>query len=268
MVEEKEKPATTEEKVDNVEKQIVKSVKDKRGFDKESWKPVTGIGKKVMSGEITDVDEILNTGQKMLESGIVDALLPDLNTELLLIGQSKGKFGGGQRRIFKQTQKKTKEGNKPHFAIFAATGDENGHVGLGYGKSKETVPSREKAIRRSKLNLIKIRRGCGSWQCGCKEPHSIPFAIKGKCGSAIIELMPAPKGTGLKVEGECAKILKLAGVKDVWSKTQGQTGTKTNLVVACFESLKNLVKVKVGSNHYESLGVVDGKIAEKVEKDE
>ena len=80
--------------------------------------------------------------------------------------------------------------------------------------------------------------------------------------------MPAPKGTGLKVEGECAKILKLAGVKDVWSKTQGQTGTKTNLVVACFESLKNLVKVKVGSNHYESLGVVDGKIAEKVEKDE
>lgn len=267
MADEKEK-TVSEEEVEDVEKQIVKEVKERVGFDKVSWKPRTGIGKKVKNDEITDIDEILDKGSKILEADIVDCLLPNLNTELLLIGQSKGKFGGGQRRIFKQTQKKTQEGNKPHFAIYACVGDNNGHIGLGYGKSKETVPAREKAIRRAKLNLIKVRRGCGSWQCGCKEAHTIPFAVKGKCGSCIIELIPAPKGTGLCVENECQKVLKLAGIKDVWSKTKGQTRTKINLISACFDALKNLVKMKVASKHFEELGIVEGKITEKVEENE
>ncbi len=265
---EKNEDIVSEEEVEDVEKQIVKEVKEKGGLDKVAWKPKTGMGKKVKGDEITDIDEILDKGLKILEEGVVDCLLPNLNTELLLIGQSKGKFGGGQRRIFKQTQKKTQEGNKPHFAIYACVGDNNGHIGLGYGKSKETVPAREKAIRRAKLNLIKIRRGCGSWQCGCKEPHTIPFAVKGKCGSCIIELIPAPKGTGLCSEGECQKVLKLAGIRDIWSKTKGQTRTKINLITACFDALKNLVEVKVGERYFEKLGIVDGKIVEKVEENE
>lgn len=263
-----EEETVKEEVVENVEKQIVKEVKEKPGFDKVAWKPKTGIGRKVKNGEITDIDEILDKGLNILESEIIDALLPNINTELLLIGQSKGKFGGGQRRIFKQTQKKTQEGNKPHFAIYACIGDNNGYIGLGYGKSKETVPAREKAIRRAKLNLIKIRRGCGSWQCGCKEPHTIPFAVKGKEGSCIIELIPAPKGTGLCIENECQKVLKLAGIKDIWSKTKGQTKTKTNLISACFDALRNLVKMKAGKKYFEELGIVEGKIAEKVEENE
>ena len=78
---------------------------------------------------------------------IVDILLPNLETDLLLIGQSKGKFGGGQRRVFRQTQKKTREGNKPKFSTIAIAGNKDGYVGIGYGKSKETVPAREKAFR-------------------------------------------------------------------------------------------------------------------------
>ncbi len=263
-----EKERISEEEVEEVEKQIVKEVKEKPGFDKTTWKAKTGLGKKVKDEEIKDIDEILDKGLKILESEIIDILLPNINTELLLIGQSKGKFGGGQRRIFKQTQKKTQEGNKPHFAIYACVGDNNGHIGLGYGKSKETVPAREKALRKAKLNLIKIRRGCGSWQCGCKEPHTIPFAVKGKEGSCIIELIPAPKGTGLRIENECQKILKLAGIKDIWSKTKGQTKTKINLISACFDALKNLVKMKTAQKYFDELGIVEGKIAEKVEENE
>ncbi|MBU1111155.1 MAG: 30S ribosomal protein S5, partial [Nanoarchaeota archaeon] len=88
----------------------------------------------------------------------------------------------------------------------------------------------------------------------------IPFAVKGKCGSCIIELIPAPKGTGLCVEGECGKVLKLAGIKDVWSKTKGQTKTKVNLIKACIEALKKLSEVKIQARHVESLGVQDGKV--------
>lgn len=226
------------------------------------WNPRTGIGKKVKNGEIKTIDEILDRGIRILEPEIVDILIPNLSTELLLIGQAKGKFGGGQRRIFKQTQKKTQEGNKPQFATCAVVGNGNGFVGLGYGKSRETVPAREKAIRNAKLNIIKIRRGCGSWECSCKEPHSIPFKVKGKCGSVEITLLPAPKGTGLCVDSECQKILKLAGIEDVWSKTRGQTGTKINLIKACFEALKNLMVVKIKEKDIVNLGLVEGSVKE------
>jgi small subunit ribosomal protein S5 len=189
-----------------------------------------------------------------------------MESELLLIGQSKGKFGGGSRRIFRQTQKKTPEGNKPSFACFAAVGNFDGYVGAGNGKSKDTVPAREKATRTAKLNVFKIRRGCGSWECGCKTPHSIPFAVEGKCSSVKIKLMPAPKGKGLCVEPECAKILRLAGVKDVWSKTFGQTRNKTNLIKACIAALRQLNIVKVQTNKKKDLGILEGSsISEEAE---
>ncbi|MGM5484474.1 MAG: 30S ribosomal protein S5, partial [Nanobdellota archaeon] len=225
---------------------------------KAAWKAKTGIGQKVKTGEITDIDEILDNGNRILEPEIVDFLLPNVDTDLLLIGQSKGKFGGGQRRVFRQTQKKTREGNKPQFATVAVVGDRRGHVGVGYGKSRETVPAREKAIRKAKLNMIKIRRGSGAWESDASEPNSIPFSVKGKSGSSKIEILPAPKGTGLCVESECAKILDLAGVKDAWSKTHGQTKTKINLIKACVKALRNLSSMKTLPEHKDSLAIVEG----------
>jgi len=258
-----------EEKIE-VEKETIEVPKEEAVVEEpavskelEGWKPKTSIGKKVKSGEIKDIDEILNEGLKIMEPQITDMLLPGLQKDLLLIGQSKGKFGGGSRRIFKQTQKKTPEGNNPSFACFAVVGNEDGYVGGGAGKSKDTVPAREKAVRNAKLNVFKIRRGCGSWECGCKTPHSIPFEVEGKCGSVVVKLMPAPKGKGLCIEPECAKILKLAGIKDVWSKTFGQTKVKTNLVKACMKALHELMKVKVHSSRYAALGIAEGKATEK-----
>ncbi len=260
-VEEKETIKTVEEVEEPEKKRKVDIKKIKEVvFDKEAWQPKTTIGKKCKSGEIKKVDEILDKGLKILEPEIIDSLIPNLEIDLLLIGQSKGKFGGGQRRIFKQTQKKTQEGNKPKFATFAVAGNKNGFIGVGFGKAKETVPAREKAMRNAKLNLIKIKRGCGSWQCSCNESHSIPFKVEGKCGSVKIELIPAPKGTGLCVENECAKILSLAGITDIWSKTKGQTGTKFNLIYACIDALKKCIEMKVQERYKKELKIIEGVI--------
>lgn len=229
-----------------------------QAFDVDSWKPKTELGRKVKNKEITDIDQILDMGLRILEPEIVDILLPDLTSELLMIGQAKGKFGGGQRRSFRQTQKKTAEGNKPSFGTLIVIGNNNGYLGLGYGKSKETVPAREKASRNAKLHITKILRGCGSWQCFCKSPHSIPFEVTGKCGSAIIKLMPAPKGTGLRAASECSKLLAAAGVKDVWSKTLGNTRTTINLTRACFAALNKLNSTKIKQKDFETLGIVVG----------
>ncbi|MFC1648995.1 30S ribosomal protein S5 [Nanoarchaeota archaeon] len=232
------------------------------------WVPKTALGKKVKAGEIKNIDEILDNGLIILEPEIVDSLVK-LEMDLLLIGQAKGKFGGGQRRVFRQTQKKTKEGNKPQFTTMAVVGDKDGHIGVGLGKAKETVPAREKAIRQAKLNIFKIRRGSGSWESTASEPHSIPFAVEGKCGSVRVHLMPAPKGKGLVCEKEVAKVLALAGIKDIWSKCFGQAKNKVNLIKALEDTLKKLMLTKLHANPelqvYESVGKAEKAEPEKEE---
>lgn len=218
------------------------------------WLPKTTLGKKVKKGEIKNIDEILDKSIKIMESEIVDILLPNLATELILVGQSRGKFGGGRRRVFKQTQKKTKEGNRPHFLALAIVGNSDGYIGMGLGKAKETVPAREKAFRNAKRNIFRIVRGCGSWECGCGEPHSLPIKAKGRSGSVRVELKPAPKGLGLCAGNEIKKIMKLAGIRDVRCNAFGQTSTRINLVKACFDALKKLSKAKSTKSFSRAVG--------------
>lgn len=205
----------------------------------EEWKPKTELGKEVRAGKIKNIDEIFKSGRKILEPQIVDTLL-DLKTDMLNIGQAKGKFGGGKRRAWRQTQKKTKEGNIATFAVLAVVGDQNGYIGIGVGRAKETLPAKEKAIRKAKLNLMKIDRGCGSFDCSCEEQHSIPFEVSGKCSSVQVILMPAPQGTGLVVGDELKKILTLAGIRDVYSKSFGQQRTTLNFAKACMNALSKI----------------------------
>ncbi len=245
-----------------VEEEIVGTAEVKVSEDISSWVPKTEIGRKVKSGEIASLSYIIDSGLKILEPQIVDVLVPNIENELLLVGQAKGKFGGGQRRIFKQTQKKTREGNKPSFLTVAVVGNKDGYIGVGFGKSRETVPAKEKAIRKAKLNIFKISRGCGSWECGCRGPHTIPFEVAGKCGSVRVVLKPAPKGKGLVVESELAKMLKLAGIKDIWSKTFGQTPIRTNLVLACVDALKKLIGTKVRPEAITEIGIIEGPVGE------
>lgn len=227
--------------------------------DLSNWVPKTKLGLKVKNKEITDMDVILDNGLKVYEKEVVEMLLPELEQELLLYGQSKGKFGGGQRREFRQTQKKTKEGNKPKFSTVALVGNKNGYVGIGFGKAKETVPAREKAFRNAKLNMIKIRRGSGSWESTTTEPHSVPFKVSGKCGSVELTIKPAPKGTGIKAEKEVAKILEKAGIQDAWTKARGKTASRQNLIRATFAALKQLTKVHTLPVHKERIGLTEGR---------
>jgi small subunit ribosomal protein S5 len=201
------------------------------------WEPKTKLGREVRDGKVKGIDEILDGKRKILESEIVDHLL-ELKSDLINIGQAKGKFGGGKRRVWKQTQRKTEEGNIPKFSTLAIVGDENGHVGIGLGKSKETLPAKEKAMRKAKLNIFKIKRACSGFDCSCPEMHTIPFKAMGKGGSIRIILIPAPQGTGLVVAKELRKFLKMAGIKDIYSKTFGKKRTTLNLINACADALK------------------------------
>ncbi len=244
----------TEPEQENQQKEIIKPTRLSKSESRilqekehqrqalENWIPKTELGRLIKAGKEKDIDKLLKGSKKIMESQIIDTLLP-LETDFISIGQSKGKFGGGKRRAWRQTQKKTQESNIPSFSAMVVVGDKKGHIGAGYGKAKETLPAKEKAIRQAKLNIIKITRGFKTNEPGSNDPHTVPFKVKGKCGSIRITLLPAPRGTGLVVGDETKKLLRLAGIRDVYSITKGKTKTTFNVIKACLDALEKTNEV-------------------------
>lgn len=205
--------------------------------EEEVWTPKTAIGKKVYDGEITDINEILRAGMPIMESGLVNKLLPGMSEEVIHV-----------RRV----QRTLDSGRRMKFSILAAVGDKNGHVGLGLSKGVEAGPTIKKAIARAKLNIIEVPRGCASWECGCGEPHTVPFKVTGKKGSVEITLKPAPKGVGLVVGENSKKVLEFAGIKDAWEFNKGHSRTVVNQAFAVYDALKRLSKVKTETSKKKS----------------
>lgn len=207
------------------------------------WEPKTKLGRLVKSGEIRTMGEALRTGLPLKEPEIVDMLLPDLKDEILDVNM---------------VQRMTDSGRRVKFAITAVVGNEDGYVGLGHAKGKEVGASIRKAIENAKLNIIEIRRGCGSWECRCGKPHTLPFAVKGKCGSVEVYFKPAPQGLGLVAGDVAKKILRLAGVKDIWAFTRGTTRTTVNYAQAVYNALKKNAEVRLTEEEIKRLNIISG----------
>jgi small subunit ribosomal protein S5 len=234
---------------------VEKNVAQGHVYPERTYEFKTELGKAVQSGEIKDIDEILEKHLKILEPQIVDFLIPNLQSDFLYVGQSKGKLGGGKRRTIRNTQKVTAKAKRQHFSAMAIIGDGNGHIGIGKGRGLESVVAKEKALKSAKLHIISILRGCGSWECACHGSHSIPFKVSGKCGSVTVTLLPAPKGISFCVMDDIKTIMRLAGIKDVWSKVSGQTNTRINIGYATFEALKSLNYYRFFGKEKDNLGI-------------
>ncbi len=209
-------------------------------YNRDEWEPKTNLGHMVKEGTITDIDEIFEKGLPIMELEIIDALLPDLEEEVMDVNL---------------VHRMHKSGRKVNFRVIVAVGNKNGYVGLGQGKAKEVGPAIRKAVDNAKFNVLKVRRGCGDWGCVCGREHTVPFKISGKSGSVRVTLIPAPGGVGLAVGDVGKTILKLAGIDDVWSQTMGQTQTTINFAGAVFDALKNLSMVKATKSDLKNLGV-------------
>jgi small subunit ribosomal protein S5 len=178
----------------------------------------------VQSGQALSLDDVFTQGLRVMEPEIVDVLLPGLKQEVLGIGF---------------VQKQTDAGEKSRFKAVVAVGDNNGYLGVGDGKAKQVRTAIDKATLQAKLKVIPVRRGCGSWECGCGRSHSLPFRVTGKCGSVRVDIVPGPRGLGL-VGGEIVKtVLTLAGVRDCWTRTYGSTSTLASTAFAVYDALRN-----------------------------
>jgi len=188
------------------------------------WIPKTKVGRMVQAGQIVSLEDIFTQGLKIKEPEIVDVLLPGLKQEVLGIGF---------------VQKQTDAGEKSRFKAIVAVGNGTGFLGVGGAKARQVRSAIDKATLQAKLDVVPIKRGCGSWECRCGQAHSIPFRVKGKCGSVGIEIIPGPRGLGL-VGGETPKtVLTLAGVKDCWTRSFGSTSTLGSMAYAVYEALRS-----------------------------
>ena len=209
------------------------------------WIPKTRLGQMVLNGEITTMSDALATKLPLREAEIVDILLPDLQDEVIDLNM---------------VQRMTDSGRRVRFAVTCIVGNGDGFIGIGRAKGKEVGPSIRKAIDNAKLNIIEIKRGCGSWECGCGQPHALPFEVTGSCGSVTVSIKPAPRGIGLAVGDVAKSLLKLAGVHDAWGFARGNTKTKVNYAMATFEALKMTSTVRVTDVQAQTQNIVSGPV--------
>src|SRR5207247_1569960 len=140
--------------------------------------PKARAGRLVPASELAALGGAVRAGHPNREPGIVDVLLPETEDEVLDVNM-------GQRM--------TDSGRRVNFVITCIVGNKDGFAGLGRGRGREVGPSIRRAIDNAKLNMIEIKRGCGSWECGCQRAHSLPFRVTARSGSVVVTLKPAPQ---------------------------------------------------------------------------
>ncbi|MCS4585742.1 30S ribosomal protein S5 [Clostridium perfringens] len=125
--------------------------------------------------------------------------------------------------------KVVKGGRNFRFSALVVVGDENGHVGVGTGKSIEIPEAIRKGIEDAKKNLVEVSI------VGTTVPHE----IHGKFGTGDVLIMPTTEGTGVIAGGPARSVLELAGLKDVRAKSLGSNNPR-NMVKATINGLANL----------------------------
>jgi small subunit ribosomal protein S5 len=145
--------------------------------------------------------------------------------------------------------KVVKGGKNLSFSALVVVGDQQGRAGFGMGKAREVPMAIKKAIEQAKKNLVKFNL----------KGSSIPHVVIGYFGSAQVLLKPASEGTGVIAGGPVRKVMQIAGISNVLTKSIG-TSNPHNVVKATFAALLSLKEAsKVAETRSKQVEEMTGK---------
>lgn len=122
-----------------------------------------------------------------------------------------------------------KGGRRFSFSALTIVGNRSGVVGVGYGKAKQVQSAVEKSVKDGRKNLVEV----------VLDGDSIPHQVTGRYGASMVRLIPASPGTGIIAGSSVRKVVELAGVKNILTKSYG-SNNPINLVKATLDGLAQL----------------------------
>ncbi|GAA0734294.1 30S ribosomal protein S5 [Clostridium oceanicum] len=125
--------------------------------------------------------------------------------------------------------KVVKGGRNFRFSALVVVGDEEGHIGVGMGKSIEIPVAIRKAIEDARKKLVKVPI----------VDTTVPHDILGVFNKGEVLIMTAKEGTGVIAGGPVRAVLELAGFKNVRAKSMG-SNNPINMVNATINGLSRL----------------------------
>lgn len=144
------------------------------------------------------------------------------------MADNKDKFVDSVVNLARVT-KVTKGGKRFSFAALVVSGDKEGQVGLGLGKSREVPKAIDKGTHRARKRLVSVSM----------RQNTIPYDVEGRHGASYVILRPASKGTGVIAGGAVRRIVEAVGITDILAKSIGSPNPQ-NVAKATLNALAKL----------------------------
>lgn len=142
--------------------------------------------------------------------------------------------------------KVVKGGRRFSFAAVVVVGDGKGKVGAGLGKAAEVPEAIRKGVEDAKKNMITVALKNGT----------IPHPMLGIYGAGKVIMKPAAEGTGVKAGGPVRRVLAMAGIRNILTKSLGSSNP-INMVRATMDGLAKLENV-------ETVAALRGKTVDEI----
>ncbi|WP_099336936.1 30S ribosomal protein S5 [Candidatus Tremblaya phenacola] len=125
--------------------------------------------------------------------------------------------------------KVVKGGRILSFTALVVVGDGCGSLGVGKGKSREASLAVQKAVNNAKRNIIKVS----------VLGNTITHKVVGKCGAAVVILVPSKKGRGVIASNHVRSVFSVVGINHVVAKCHG-SNNPFNVIPAVLDGLMKL----------------------------